>query len=776
MTGDKRELRACLLGRSGEDVNPIRGLLAGIKEFTVKVDACSNLHDVLNEGMLRELETIIVVVPGSPEDETLVETIVAGRGSVPVIVIATSCTDRFETAVSRAGARDCVRGDEVNVRTLTRVLRAALDHRSVIQQCESIENALKRNETILKTAQELAHIGGWEYEVDTRIMTWTEEVYKIHEMPVDASIDHVQRSLQCYLPGDRETILVAFERCINEGVGYDLQFPFLTCMNHARWIRTIARAVFEAGKIRRVVGNIIDITDQQNAEEEIRVRSLLLDAAIDSVFVHDEGGNFFYVNEAAWKTRGYTREELMAMNLHQLDSPSDAELIEPRIEFLKSRNTFTFETQHVCKNGTTIPVEVHAGRITIQGKDLVFSICRDISERKRAEEDIRASEAFTRAVLDNLPIGIAVNSSSPPVEFKYMNDNFPRIYRTTRQAIMDPDSFWTAVYGDTPAMDAIKQRVLADVATGDPARMRWDDVPIARAGGPTTYVSAKNILIPGQDLLISTVWDTTDRKVAEEKLRDSLDALKRSEAMLVKLNADLEARVEERTRSLRDAQEKMIRQERLATIGKLAGSMSHELRNPLGAISNSAYLLAMKVSGVDEKIAKHVSIIREEADRAASIINSLLDHARVKVDEAKDVNINVLLDRTLASVTPGAGIEVEKRYVADLPVLRLDELRVIQVFTNLITNAFQAMPGGGKLTLSTAVEGGHVAVVITDTGTGIAPEHMTKLFEPLFSTKTRGIGLGLTITKEILDAFGGTVDVQSTVGVGTTFTVRLPVT
>lgn len=138
-----------------------------------------------------------------------------------------------------------------------------------------------------------------------------------------------------------------------------------------------------------------------------------------------------------------------------------------------------------------------------------------------SREDQHRSAIFIRAVMDNLPIGVAVNSVDPAVNFTYMNENFPRIYRTTREALAGADSFWEAVYEDPVYREKIKRRVLEDCASKDTERMYWQEVPITRLGQKTTYVSAKNVPIPDQKLMLSTVWDVTDYRRAVEALQDS---------------------------------------------------------------------------------------------------------------------------------------------------------------------------------------------------------------------------------------------------------------
>ena len=149
------------------------------------------------------------------------------------------------------------------------------------------------------------------------------------------------------------------------------------------------------------------------------------------------------------------------------------------------------------------------------GTVLVF---RNQGETRVGQEAFQESEAYIRTILDNLPVGVAVNSVDPAVEFSYMNDNFVRYYRTTREALASPDTFWEAAYEDVEFRETIRKRVLEDIASGNPERMCWDDVPITRKGAATTFISARNTPIHGKKLMMSTVWDTTERKRAEEEL------------------------------------------------------------------------------------------------------------------------------------------------------------------------------------------------------------------------------------------------------------------
>jgi PAS domain S-box-containing protein len=170
---------------------------------------------------------------------------------------------------------------------------------------------------------------------------------------------------------------------------------------------------------------------------------------------------------------------------------------------------------------------------------------RELMNRIQAEDLLWQRESFIRSVMDNLPIGIAVNSVDPAIKFTYMNDNFPRFYRTTREVLAVPDVFWTAVYEEPDFREAMKKRVLDDCASGDLRRMHWADIPITRKGEETTFVTSMNAPLPDKQLMISLVWDVTGRKRAEEELRESQDILKSTiespqEVNIVSINKNYE--------------------------------------------------------------------------------------------------------------------------------------------------------------------------------------------------------------------------------------------
>jgi signal transduction histidine kinase len=244
---------------------------------------------------------------------------------------------------------------------------------------------------------------------------------------------------------------------------------------------------------------------------------------------------------------------------------------------------------------------------------------------------------------------------------------------------------------------------------------------------------------------------------------------------LQRLNEQLEIRVGERTAALRNAQEELIRQEKLAVLGQLAGGVGHELRNPLGAIKSAAYFLNMVLEEPDPEVKETLEILEKEVKTSENVISSLLDFARAKPPTRRRVDINDVVQEALSRIAMPDNVEVVSRLNGRLPTILADPDQLVQVFGNIILNAAQAMPEGGRLIVKSQVPSPEwVTVSFADTGVGISEENLGKLFEPLFTTKAKGIGLGMAVTKTLVEGHGGNIEVESKVGVGSTFTVKLP--
>ena len=247
--------------------------------------------------------------------------------------------------------------------------------------------------------------------------------------------------------------------------------------------------------------------------------------------------------------------------------------------------------------------------------------------------------------------------------------------------------------------------------------------------------------------------------------------LKAAQAELAEQSRHLEDLVEERTADLKEAQAQLIRAEKLATLGELAGGVGHELRNPLAVISNAVYLLRNSLPKSAPDLMEYIEIIETENRNASSIINDLLDYSRIQPTEKEPTALPALVADLLVKLPIPENVVVENQLKEDLPAIDVNGQQVELIFTNLISNAVEAMPEGGRLKISSNLRGDRLTIAFTDTGVGISRSNLKKIFEPLFTTKPRGIGLGLAITSRLAELNDIKIRVKSREGQGTTFSL-----
>ena len=259
--------------------------------------------------------------------------------------------------------------------------------------------------------------------------------------------------------------------------------------------------------------------------------------------------------------------------------------------------------------------------------------------------------------------------------------------------------------------------------------------------------------------------DMAERKLIEEALRESEK----------KYVSQLEETVRERTKELKDAQEKLISQEKLAVMGQLAGSVGHELRNPLGVINNAVYYLKIVLEKSEDNVKEYLDIISSEICKSEKIISDLLNFSRTNtVSMKEDTKVSSLLPEILTRQTHSEKIKIINRINSEDFFVFSDPGHLKQILENVISNAYHSMPDGGELIIEGNNKKDYAEISITDTGCGIPEENMNKIFEPLFTTKPKGIGLGLAVTKKFIEINGGNIDIKSTENKGTAVTITLP--
>ena len=296
-------------------------------------------------------------------------------------------------------------------------------------------------------------------------------------------------------------------------------------------------------------------------------------------------------------------------------------------------------------------------------------------------------------------------------------------------------------------------------------------------------LAVSEVRVGGRRFFTGIVRDITERKRAAQELAT--------------LNEELEDRVERRTRELKDAQDQLVRRERLALLGQLSGGMAHEIRNPLAVIKNAVYYLRETGDQYDEEAKECLHEIETEVKAANHIVTELLDYTREPKHSAEQFSLGEAVDRALKTTEIPDSIQVETNCRRSREItgesetkpnshesdysreslgalwVSADRGQVERIVGNFLRNAVQAMPDGGLLTVTYGASNGEATVTVKDTGVGIAEEDVPQVFEALFTRKAKGIGLGLAISKRYAELNHGRLEVQSKLGEGSTFQLVL---
>ena len=344
---------------------------------------------------------------------------------------------------------------------------------------------------------------------------------------------------------------------------------------------------------------------------------------------------------------------------------------------------------------------------------------------------------------------------------------------------------------ETPWMYTIEfpNRTVMAPAAGFLRKMGLIAILCVTVGLLAAWLLSRQIVLPLRELAgaADAIAAGDTRRRIRPSRSDELGLLGRSfDAMAGQVEDSrlrLEDKVSERTRELnrtlerlQDAQESLVRREKLALMGHLASGVGHELRNPLGVMSNAVFYLEMVLASAPENVREYLGILRHQIALSGKIVNDLLDFSRVNPAQRRPTSVQSIAAAQLDRLGPCEGVMVEQQFPETLPSVHVDPVHAGQVVMNLLSNAVQAMGDrGGTLRLCARQNGGHVVLLeVSDTGPGVPPENLERIFEPLFTTKARGIGLGLAVSKSLAQANGGDLAVTSEPGRGATFIFAMP--
>lgn len=269
-----------------------------------------------------------------------------------------------------------------------------------ITKYKKTEYILKESEYLLNETQLLSSIGGWDWDIKNNKIYWTKELYRLHDLSPDAEINSstglITNYLDCYPAKERKMVKEAFHRCCEKGEPYDMELQFKTLKGRKIWIRTFAKPFTENGKVIKAAGYIMDITRQKRAESALRASERkfrsLVEQAGEMMFFHNSEGIILDVNQAAVNQTGYSRDELLNMSVYDIDP--DADIRQDKVNFwelLKDTDKKTFETRHKRKDGIIYTAEITIGKIQFDNDFYILALARDITERKKNEEEILKS-------------------------------------------------------------------------------------------------------------------------------------------------------------------------------------------------------------------------------------------------------------------------------------------------------------------------------------------------------------------------------------------------
>ncbi len=497
--------------------------------------------------------------------------------------------------------------------------------------------------------------------------------------------------------------------------------------------------------------------------QQLQIFSRAVEMSIDGIIIGELSGKITYVNDALLKIYGTTdKAEIVGRRIVEFIAEQDRErATQTSMKVLRTGKGFAGEFAALTKSGAEIPIEVTVAIINDEnGKPIGFiDILRDITERKKAESALKENEQKYRLLFGNMIDGFAhckivLDENGKPEDFVFLeiNDSFEQLTKLKRTDVIGKRA--------TDALPGIKEynpeffKVCWRVAySGVSERFETEFKPLG-------IWFAISVYSPRQGYLAAVIENIDEQKRLSKKLEEYSEGL--------------ELTVAERTKELMEAQNNLLKAERLAAIGELAGMVGHDLRNPLTGIKNATYLLRKKQGSlIGESGTEMLNVIDKSVDQANNIIADLLDYSREIHLDLGEYSPKSLIDYVLLSVKVPASVKIVD-HTQNFPTFWVDSGKMERVFVNLIKNAIEAMPEGGSLEIASTQNEDDLKITLTDTGIGMTSDVLAKLFTPLFTTKARGMGLGLPICKRIIEAHGGTISVHSSPNKGTTFTIKMP--
>lgn len=528
-------------------------------------------------------------------------------------------------------------------------------------------------------------------------------------------------------------------------------------------------------------------------ERFLQRQANLLNLANEAILAWELGGSIVYWNHGAEQLYGYSQEEALGHSSGELlgtDFPEGRQNFDAE---LSNRREWSGELTQLTKHGVRIDVESRFKMIDDpEGTPLVLECNRDVSQRKRAARRLSTEHAVILALAESETREIAWRRILEQIG-EGLDWDLGMLWIVNKQSqLIECMETW---HSPTHKFASCDGRNVLACGMGLPGRVWAAEKPVwiadirERADAPTlSFPVAENlhsafafpIKIRNEVLGVMELFSTAIREPDEEVLKvlqmvggevGQFVERTRAEAALRQSEENLRNQAQE-------LEQQLLASGRLVAVGELTASMAHEFNNPLGIILGFAQGLLASMDPTDANY-HHVQIIAEEAKRCEKLVQELLEFGRPKSADFTPTDVEQMIHKTVDLVQPHATknkVETAIQIDGHLPRIHADPQQLQQVLLNLSLNAMDAMPNGGTLTVGALVDSlNRLTITVTDTGIGMDPEVLPRIFQPFFtSKKRRGLGLGLPICDRIVRAHGGRIEVQSALGQGTSFKIHLP--
>ncbi|MDD2321060.1 MAG: PAS domain S-box protein [Geobacteraceae bacterium] len=494
------------------------------------------------------------------------------------------------------------------------------------------------------------------------------------------------------------------------------------------------------------VGIIRDISRRKANEEKLSLTSFMVDNISDGIEWISPEGRFLDVNEACCRSLGYSRDEMLALSVSDIDptlTGTDWSRIWERIKRERERR---IESLHKTRDGRLIPMDINYNFFRYGETEYLCAICRDISERKEAEQALQASEDRYRifTAISSDYVFKCTRQGNEPYRIQWMAGPVKAITGYAEDEIFTMGCWKNIVHPD----DA--QRITTHLTQFSAGQKSTVQYRIVTKSGEVRWIRESSFCeagkSPGELVLYGTSKDVTEQEI----LRDQL-----------------------------------LKNQKLESLGVLAGGIAHDFNNILtGVMGNISF--ARMFLDTAHRASRPLEAAEKASKRAAELAQQLLTFAKGGAPLKKSIMVRPLVEECLSLVLRGTNVLGVMEFPEDLQAIEADEGQLGQVFNNILINAVQAMPGGGTITIRAEnrsldsgnslglPDGRYVQISFSDEGCGIKDEDLAKVFDPYYTTKTGGTGLGLTSAHSIISRHGGSVDVQTRIGEGTTFSFYLP--